>query len=822
MKALFTYLLLLLFLTPFYSWSQKTIVKGFVKEADTDRPLEFVKVYFLNTKHAVTTDSSGYFFFETYYTSDTLVFQLSEYATVKRTVNIDKTNDYSILMELAISNIEAVLVQPQKEPFSTKLHKLIIKNKPINNREKLENFEYESYTKMRFDIANLSSAFKARKLIQKIKVVNDYLDSTATGKLVLPFMLTESVSKIYFNRSPRLKKEELLASKVIGIDVINLDQFTGEMYADINVYDNYIRLFNKQFVSPIANFARNYYNFSLKDSSNIDGYWCYELTFTPKRTGDLTFEGSLFVHDTTYAVKSISGKVSKEANLNFINEIKFEQRFEEIEPEVWMLTFEHIFADAKLTKKTKLLGIHVHRSTYRKEYKINQAKPIKYYQSNANVVISDSAQKRSDLYWDSGRQDTLNKQEKGVSELIDTLTNLPLYRFLKGSIYMISTGFWKQGLFEYGNIYQAFSYNPVEHFRTGFQIRTSTKFSSRVELMGRLYYGFGDNRFKYGGRVRYNVTPQKRGMLSAFYNYDIEQIGASPTATTVGSTFGTLFRTGPLDKLTFVKKMGIDFEKDLHKDIVLFGGFQWKEYQALGLANYVKINPTTNSLDTIQKIRNSEITFRFRWSKKEEFIAGKFDRKIVRSRYPVLSFQAVFGVKGLFGSDYSYQKLDFMYDHQTPIGVLGNIRYGFGVGAILGTAAYPFLKIHEGNQSYFLFKNAFNMMNYFEFISDKYVDAFIENHWGGLFLDLIPGVRKLQLRFVSSVRSTWGTLSNKNQREMILPNFTKSFGNIPYVECSVGIENILKVLRIDVFYRATHQISNQSPFGVRARIEFYL
>ncbi len=816
------YYLLLLFFTPIVILAQKTIIQGKVLDGHTNEPLEFVRTQFLNSKYGTITDSTGYFYLETFYATDSIQIHLAGYKTQYLPVNLEEDNHYNIQLFLIIDDIEEIFITPSNEPFSTKLHKLIVRNKPINNREKLESFEYEAYTKMRFDIANIGQAFRNRKIINKIKVINDYMDSTETGKLVLPSILSETISKVYYNRDPQKKREIIEATQLTGIEVLNFDQFTGEMYMDLNIYDNYIRVFNKQFVSPIANFARSYYNFVLMDSLYIDGYWCYNMRFSPKRKGDLTFEGSMIVHDSTYAIKSITGNISKDANINFINKISFKQDFKQVESEIWMMTHESLFLDANITKKTKLFGINAHRNTFRKDFKVNVKYPKGFFKTDSTVEMKDSAKLRTIEYWDTHRQDTLNKREKGVPEMIDTINNLPFFKFLKGSIYLISTGYWKQGYLEYGKLYTVASSNPVEKFRIGVELRTSNKFSKRVELMGRVFYGFGDKEFKYGGRIRYNITPKKRGMLSLFYNKDIEQLGAGPSASSVGSAFGSIIRTGPLDKLTMVEKIGIELEKDLFKDIVVFGGIQWKEYRPLGLANYIRINEVTGQNDTINRIQNAEITLRFRWSKNEEFVSGKFDRSIVRSKFPVFSLQTSFGLKGLFGSDYSYQKIDFMYDHQRPIGILGNIRYGFGVGVILGQVAYPFLKVHEGNQSLFLYKNSFNMLNYFEFISDKYVDAFIENHWGGLFLDYIPGIQKLKIRFVTSARATWGTISTKHNREMILPNFTKQFGNIPYVECSVGLENILKFIRVDLFYRATHQLENSSPFGIRARFEFYL
>lgn len=814
--------LLILVLTPLTLLAQQTKVSGVVKDAVTEEPLPFVKVQFKDSKIGVLTDSVGFYSIETYYATDSLRFTLTGYITQRFSVKRDKEQTIDVELSMTVSEIEELTVLPPDELPSVTLHKKIINNKPINDREKLSAYEYELYNKIQFDLNNIGDKFKEKGIVKRMDLILDYLDSTENGKNYLPVIFTEGLSDFYYTNNPKRKKEVLKATRVVGIDNIQLDQFLGEMYMDINIYDNNINIVNRSFISPISNFARNYYQFLIVDSSFINNLWCYKMTFKPKRQGDMTFEGEMWVHDTTYAIKSIKGTIAPWANINYLQDLYFEQNFSMVEKEVWMMVNETILADFKLTKKTSLYGIYARKYSSRKNFVINQAHPDAFYKSNNTVEIADSAHQRDEAYWTAHRHVPLSFQQTGIGEMIDSLKTIPFFKRLQGVTYMLTTGYYPYGYFDFGMIYNMFSYNQVEKFRFGVAIRTSNKFSRRLEIGGKVYYGFGDERFKYGGSIRYNVSPQKRGMLSAFYNYDIEQIGASTKASQVGSTFGTLFRTGPLDKLTFVEKAGINFEKDVHKDIVLFTAFEWKEYTPLGLANYLRMNENTGFYDTINSIRTSEVTFRFRWAKDEEFVGGAFDRVSIKSRFPIISFQTILGIKGALGSDYQYQKYELALDHRVTAGVLGYIRYGASVGYINGSAAYPFLKVHEGNQSYFLYKTTFNMLNFFEFISDKYADAYIENHWGGLFLDYIPGIKKLKWRFVSSARATWGMIDSRHEKEMILPPFTKQFGNTPYIEVSLGLENIFKLLRFDVFYRVTHQIPGVSPFGFRARWEIFL
>jgi len=810
------YILSLLVIMPLLAISQQTKVHGVVTDAMTGIPVPFVRIQFVDTKIGTLTNDLGQYSLETYYASDSLQFSMGGYVTTRKKVFKDKDQEINVQLSIPSTDFEEIVVRPPDEFPSTILHKKVIANKDINNKEKLISYEYEVYSKMQLDLNNLGDKFTDIGLVKKLDLVMSYLDSAENGKNYLPMLLSETVSNYYFKNNPKKKREVIAGTHITGIDNLQVSQLMGDMYLDFNIYDNNINLFNKAFISPVANSARSFYRFYLEDSTFIDNQWCYKLRFEPKRKGDMTFQGEMWIHDTTYAVKQISASISPWANINYVQDLYFEHHFDMVAPEVWMMTKEKMIADIKVTRNSGIYGFYGRKLSSRKNFVINEQRPDDFYKSDNTVELLDSAKVRDEAFWIKHRHVPLSKQEEGIQEMVDSLQNVPLFKTLKNLSYFATTGYYPLGKIEIGNAFAIVSMNPVESFRTALALRTSNKFSKRLEFGGKVAYGFGDERFKYGGSIRYNITPKKRGMMVAYYNYDIEQIGQSPTAATVGSTFGTLFRTGPLDKLTFVEKAGINLEKDVKKDIIIYSSFEWKEFTPLGIANYIKLNDF-NVLDTIKSIRTSEFTLRFRWAKDEEFIGGSFDRSSLRSRYPIISIQGIFGVKDLFGSDYNYQKLEFQLEHHRLIGALGRIRYGFSAGYVFGTAAYPFLKVHEGNQSYWLMTSTFNKLNFFEFISDKYVGAFIENHWEGLLFDRIPLINKLKWRLVTLARITYGSISDRHSQEMLLPTFTKQFGNLPYVELAVGIENIFKVARVDLVWRVTHLDPGMSPIGVRAR-----
>jgi hypothetical protein len=808
----FCVFILTLFCLSNFSNAQYTIVKGKVVDSISQQPLANTKVQFLNTKTGTYTDSSGYFYIKSYYVSDTLLIQQYEYKKRKIKIIIDQEQELTIQLTPSIQILNDIVILPPDEFPSTTLHKKVVANKKINNKEKLDAYAYESYNKFQIDINNIGDRFKKSNLVQNLDVVMNYLDSTEDGKTYLPVFLSESISDNYFKKSPKHKIEIIKATKVTGVEQIQINQLLGEMYMDMNIYNNFISMFQKDFISPIANNARNFYRFYIEDSMYRDKFWCYKLKYTPKRYGDLTFEGDMWIHDTTFAIKEITGKISPGANINYVQDLYFKQTFNQVEHDIWMLTGEEMIADLKLTEKSKLYGFFARKKSNRKDFVINKPLAKEFYLNNNTIAYADSAFLRDSIYWSKNRHIPITIQEKGINNMIDSLNNSPYFGILKKLTYLLGTGYYTVGKLELGNISSLISTNPTERIRFGVAIRTSNDFSKKIELSTKLAYGVLDEKFKYGFMVRYNTSKKQRGLLSGYLSSDIEQMGQFPGASTVGSTFNTLFRSGPLDKLTFIEKKGVIFEKDIKKDLIITLLAENRNLTALGLADYYN---TTN--EKIDNLISTEIGFKIRYAKDEEFISSVFDRISINSLYPIFTLTSNFGIKNILNSQFNYQKIEFQIEQYRNLGSLGRFRYYLNAGKFFGSSAYPFLKIHEGNQSYWLSETTFNLLDYYEFISDTYTTGMLEQHWEGLIFNRIPLVQKLKWRLVTSIKGTYGTMSTSHTENIKLPNYTKNLSNIPYGEASFGIENIFKVGRIDFIWRLSHNSSSVSRFGIRGK-----
>lgn len=814
MKGLIALFLLVFSLGVF---AQQTAVRGKVIEASTGEPVPFANVFFQDSKIGTQTDLDGNYSLESYYATDSLVVRASGFAQKTVSVVKDLAQIINFRLEPVMQDIDEVLIRAPEERPSTVLHKRLVRNKPVNNKEKLGAYQYETYNKLQLDLNNIGDKFGERGIVKRFDLVMDYLDTLESGASYLPLLLTESLSDYYYRTNPKKKKEVIKASRISGIQNVEVNQFLGEMYQDINVYDNYIGIFDKSFISPAADFARNFYKFYLEDSTFIDNQWCYKLTFTPKRSGDLTFEGEMWVHDTTYAIKTWTASVADIANINYVNGFYLEQKFDQVEKEVWMLTVDKLIVDLKVREKSKVLGFFGRKLTTRKNFVINTPHDPSFYRASENVVVLDDAEGKSEDYWLANRHVPLSMQEHNIDVMIDSLTKVPIFKLFKTLTYLATTGFYKAGKIEVGSWQTIMSYNQIEGFRNQLELRTSNDFSRRLELSSKIAYGYGDQRFKYGGTARYNVSPKKRGMLRAFYEYDLKQIGLGENAADVDAAFGALIRTFPLRELTYVENIGFDFEKDVGKDFIFSTGFLWKELESMGQANYRVLNES-GGFDIIDKVRTSETFVQMRYAKSEEFLTGAFDRISLGSKYPIITLKGTFGIKGIANSDYEYQKVEFDLKHSPKLGIFGKFYYQIYAGKVFGTAAYPFLRVHEGSQTYWLQSTAHNSMAFFEFISDQYVGVRASHHFDGLIFDRIPLINKLKWRLVASGKSVWGTISERQLQTMLLPDITRTFGNVPYVESSLGIENIFKVLRVDCVWRMTHLDEGMNPFAIRAKL----
>ena len=342
------------------------------------------------------------------------------------------------------------------------------------------------------------------------------------------------------------KKEVIKGSKVSGIEDASISQFTGEMYQDVNIYENNIILFGKHFVSPISNNGLLFYKYYLIDSVTIDGHWCYQIQFKPKRKQELLFIGNMWIADTAFAVKRLEMTITEDANINYVNAFYVIQDYDNTSG-AWMLTKERVVADFALTKRQ--MGLYGRKTTSYRSIVVNQPKEDDFYTRTENIVVEAGAEKRDSLYWETARHDTLSKTEQGIYDMVDSVQNLPVYRTWQDIVIVAYSGYKIIGPIEYGPWYKTISGNQIEGVRFRLGGRTSNDFSKWVEFSGYGAYGLKDKEFKYNFGFKSFITKKPRQLVGLNYKNDYEILGQSNNAFTSDNLLAYILHRPELPKI---------------------------------------------------------------------------------------------------------------------------------------------------------------------------------------------------------------------------------------------------------------------------------
>jgi hypothetical protein len=809
-------------LLSFSAVSQTTKVTGKIVDAITREPLPFVNIVFKGTTVGGTSDFEGKFSITTTLRVDSISISYVGYNKLTRSIKrgVEQTLNIGLTQGIDLITVE---VRPGENPAHRILRK-IIANKDKNDREKLDAYEYEVYNKVEFDLNNLSDDFKNKKLLQPFSFIFDNIDSTnAKEKPYLPVFMTEALSDYYYRRSPQARNEVIKASKVAGVENSSVSQFMGDMYQNVNIYENTILVFGKNFVSPISDNALLFYKFYLIDSMVIDGHKCYQLQFKPRRKQELAFVGNLWAADTAFAIKQIEMSIADDANINFINSTAVVQTYTKVDS-AWMMQKERLVIDFNPfpieQKKKSMMGIYGRKTADYSNFKVNQQREDKFYSMTENLKVNDDAFKKSEEFWEAHRHDSLSKNEKQIYKMVDTLQSLPVYKTWIDVITIFVTGYKVKGNFEYGPYYNMFSTNEIEGNRFRFGGRTSNQFSKWYELSGYVAYGTRDEKFKYSLGVRAFISKKPRMMVGMYYKNDNEILGQSQNGFTTDNILASLFRITPLRNLTNVKQVHAYIERQW------FTGFNTKlsfyNRTMMPLANFhYEYQKTSTTTALKENITTSEIRFLARLAYNEKFIDGEFSRVSLGTHYPIVQAQYTLGIKNLFFSDYNYQKLTVNVDDRIRINPIGYFDYVLEYGKVWNPLPYPLLELHGGNETYIFDMYAYNSMNYYEFVSDEYASATISHHFDGFFLNRIPLMRKLKWREVVGAKALIGRVNDQNKSLLIFPEHLYALDRGPYFEATTGIENIFKIFRVDAVWRLSYLDNPKAvPFSIKASLQF--
>jgi hypothetical protein len=806
-------------------------ISGKITDSETGEPLPYVTIFVKLPNHATkatNTDFSGL-----YHLSIPQAAGDSVYATyigyLPSKKLLAKANTAVVDFQMKADNqlLNTVTVTPKSyiNPAWAVLENMV-KHKNENNSESLKSYQYQSYNRLELSVSNISDKMKQRKVMKQILPLMDSLKKMAgdDGKPILPVFMSETVSDYYYQKSPEQKTEHVQRTKVSGVGIEDetlVSQIIGTSFQQYNFYKNYLRIAGKDFISPLTDSWKTFYNYELtSDHDMIDGREFYKIEFKPKRAHDLSFVGVMWITKDSYALYRMDVSVAPDANLDFLSKIKIQQ--EMVQPEG---------GKAWIPEKTRIV---VHISNINKNWsgfignfylansniKINKDYPRSLFKEP--LTMSDSISTKDESYWTANRPEPLSAADKKVYLMIDTVKNLPIVRTYADIAGMLINGYYKMGKFSYGPYLYTYSYNDVQGSVLRFGGTTNKDFSDKLILGGYLSYGFTDKRWNYNGSVDYIFSRKPWSQFGVAYTHDIGQTGYQfENFSKSNNIFKASIRNGR------IMRRGPFLQDDIRAYIQTDVFQNWR----------LKLTGDRRSFDPLyafeyfspvngQRYRNyqvAETIGEVQWTPGRRLLqSNKINKRITLGNgedNPVVTFRYTHGFK-TFGGDFNYDKIAANITQKLHMGVFGKGEYSLTGGYIPATLPSPLLENHRYN---------FNTMRFLEYTSDRYVALNYTQHMEGLITNSIPLLKALNIRTVADLNVLDGSLTAENGgRPSTARRPTRSLEGIPYVEAGYGVENILKFIRIDFLHRLTHRDhideagDPPSNFAVRVGIQFRL
>ena len=840
-------LLLILLLSALWSGAQNTIVNGRVTDANTKVALHYVTVTFAGNNGGVTTDNDGKFRLSTREKYAEIKISYIGYKSVTRTidpgkeqtVNIALSEDHQLLNEVVVKSGKKPKYRNKNNP-AVELIRLVIAHKDKNRLESYDYAEYHQYEVMNFYLSNLSEKFRSKHIFKNFQFLFREQDSTAIGgKLLLPIYMEEKLSQNYFRKSPFTKKQVVEANKQVKyderfIDNQGLSSYFNRLYQDIDIYDNNISLVTNQLLSPIADHSPDFYKFFITDTLKDQSPQLIELSFTPRNTNDLLFAGKLYVTmDGNYAVEKAVLTVNKHINLNFVREMQTTLLFEKNGDGKYHLSQSDLKMEFGLNKN-KGGGIYGERKVILNNFLINTPRSKQTYDGPAQVYAMNSASK-DDLYWIASRPDTLDAAKAGVYKDIDSLQTIPSVKRTMDWVTLGLAGYKNFGAFETGPASTFYSFNPVEGFRARLGGRTTPELSKRYYFETYGAYGTRDQRFKYFLSTTYSLNNKSiysfpQSYVRASFQHDTK-IPGQELQFVQEDNFLLSFKRGDNNMWLYNDILRLDYVHEYESHFSYKLGFKkWDQSPAGSL--YFQ-NLVGNNLNNVNTVHTTELSLELRYAPHESFYQGKIYRVPIIDRYPIFTLRYNQGFKDLLGGGYNYQNITGNISKRFYLSQLGYTDVVVEGSYIFGQLPFPLLDIHHANQTYALQLNSYNLMNFQEFVSDHYASINIDHNFNGFFFNKIPLLKKLKLREIIDFKGLWGGVRSQNNpandpsllrfpvNGLTGAPFTYTLNNGPYMEGSVGVGNIFKVIRIDLVKRLTYLDHPEvSQWGIRTLVKF--
>ena len=841
--------------------SAQTRVSGVVTDAQTGEPMPYVSVVFPGTQIGTMTDDNGAFSISASGSHSTVSFIMMGYETYILNLKRSVTTDAKIKMTPDAYGIQAVVVKPKRRRDNiyrrrgnpaVELVQNVIKHKEENNVNSLPGYKMDNYEKLTMALDKFDVNFDSSRFWKKFYFLKKYVDTTQFRNTpVLTVSLRENLSETWYQKQPRRTRTWVERRRSLGLDepldggglTTNLEA----IFADADIFDDNMEVLVNRFVSPLSSsLATAYYKYYISDTLMVDGVQCIDLTFVPFNSESYSFTGHLYiVNDSTYAVKKYTLGIPAHINLNFVSNLAIEETFEKTENGTWASSEKNLFAKFYVFQWMRQL--YAHKKIVHWDYDFTQTQIPDSLLSQPDERIKNPDWWRPDDWWNPRRPVALTDKESILDSLLTDIYAVPSLRNTASLIESVASEYFpttpidrqanpqdrKKSKFDIGPLFHTLHYNPLEGVRVRIGGMTTAKLNNQNFLNGYVAFGFKDLRPK--GEISYIHTfaPKDfhpfeplRHTLMLTASYEVEAPGQSFELIDRDNILMSNFGPQPLQ---YVWRMQARYDREWLSRLSFHAQLRFDRVWPAGTLSYQRIG-SGGALENVHHYDDYSARLRLRFAPGEPLFSNRLGKEspiTLAKDAPIVSLSHTFG---RFDNRLWYNKTEFSAQKRIWLSSFGHIDAQVSAGFIWNQVPLPQLFTPGANLSILLVGNAFNLMQPMEFVMDQYAEIFATYYLKGWIFNRIPLLNKLKLREVVSFRAITGSLSEKNnplfgaEGLYLLPEGTRMFTRMPYMEYSIGIENIFKVLRIDYVRRISYNegLTEAQKNGVKISVRIAL
>lgn len=820
-------------------------VSGLVLDSATLRPVPLANIAVANSRRRATADTTGHFRLDLRKSDRRLRFTAEGF----RPVNVDllpgSTTSMRVLMPAADYVLEEVVVRPKKQKYSKKNNPAVdLMQRIRQNADKSDPlardsfYTYDKYEKIILALNDMKAEPGRNWFDRKFNFIYQYLDTNdISGSRILPVSVKEKVARMLNSRHPDRHKEVVTGIRRRGIEKNmesdNVQAFVEDVFREIDIYSNDITLLQNRFVSPLSRIGADFYKYFITDTVPIAGRPHIELTFIPRTPQTFGFNGRLYtpVTDTTGFVSKVVMTAPRQLNLNYLKSLYVVQDFT-----ADSLGRRHKVND-DMTVEFQLLpgtqGLYGRRQTHLSGFTAEaDTTYARYYSAEGDSFVLADAERLDDSWWAPRAAATSGIDGSRMAEFASRLRRQPIYTWAVRIVKLLSSGYIKTGSpskFDIGPLNTFLSYNNAEGLRLRAGGMTTAHLNPHIFFRGYAAYGFHDHKPKYEADLEYSFTPKKYHSrefpvngLALIHRYDIFAVGQNYSFTNADNIFLSLKRK-PENLVTYRRLTSLSYKMERRSGFSFEVGLKMQRHEA------TRWLPFENGYGNLFSHYNTAaFTAMLRYAPGEKFVQLISTRKPVNLDAPVVMLTHEYGPRRLLGADFTMNKTEISVMHRFWLSAFGYIDVIGKAGKIWSRVQYPELLWPNANLSYTIQPESYPLLNPLEFANDSYA-SWEATYWAnGALLNRIPGVSRLKLREVISFRGLIGTLSSKNNPERCNTLYRFPYdahvGRMhgkPYMEASVGLDNIFTFLRVDYVWRLTYRHTPDTDIrGVRISLHF--